>query len=117
ISSVEYEGYYDGYDENGNLESLDWHGFTKNRVAVAILGVSKTPPFSFIWDLAMVPNQANMSVRGTLHFQNQSNLVYLTAATRNLRTPRRQMKVALYSARDLPRPFWSRADQKQSCTI
>jgi len=117
ISAVMYEGYYEGYDENGNTETLDWHGFTKNRMPVGILGTSKAAPFSFAWDMSMVPNQANMSVRAVLHFQGQSNLVYATAAARNLRAPRRSAKVALYSSKDLPKPFWSRANQKKTCTI
>ncbi|MCI0541524.1 MAG: hypothetical protein L0Z50_40515 [Verrucomicrobiales bacterium] len=117
ISSVDYEGYYDGYDENGNSEALDWHGFTKNRKPVGIIGSTATPPFSFSWDMSMIPNQGNMSVRATLHFHGNSNLVYVTAAERNLRGSRRRATVAVYSTKDPPLPFWSRANKKQSCTI
>src|SRR5207244_3839986 len=84
---------------------------------VGIIGTTVSTPFSFSWDMSMIPNQANMSVRAILHFQSSSNLVYVTAAERNLRGPRRRAKVAIYSSKDLPSPFWSRANQKKNCTI
>ncbi len=37
IAAVEFHGFYDGYDENGNRQSRDWHGFTKARQPVAVL--------------------------------------------------------------------------------
>ena len=40
IESVDYEGYYDGYDENGDGRTRDWHGFHKKRRPVAIVGTA-----------------------------------------------------------------------------
>ena len=65
IDSVDYQGYYEGYDENGDGRTRDWHGFTKKRRPVAILGTATLPPFAATWDLAMLPAQDSMAVRAS----------------------------------------------------
>jgi uncharacterized repeat protein (TIGR03806 family) len=118
VAAVEFQGYYQGYDENGDGQTTDWHGFTKHRQPVAVLGTADRPPFTATWDLSLLPDQKNLAVRAVVHFKDQPNLIYVTPATRGLRTPARPgTRVAVYPSKDLPRPFWSRASRKRSCTI
>lgn len=118
ISAVDFEGYYTGYDENGNALETDWHGFTKGRRPLAHLGTTTKMPFTVVWDTSLLPAQQNVAVRAIVHFQSSSNIVFVTPPTRGLEIPSRQTgRVALFSSRDLPAPFWSRAGQKRQCTI
>lgn len=118
ISSIDFEGYYTSYDENGNTLVTDWHGFTKARLPQAILGFATNSPFAIQWDTSMLPAQKGVAVRAMIHFKIATNIVYLTAASSAFEIPeRKNAKVALYSSRDLPYAFWSRANQKKSCTI
>jgi hypothetical protein len=118
IESVDYEGYYEGYDENGDGRTRDWHGFTKKRLPVAILGTSTSAPFAVTWDLMMLPAQDEMAVRGVVRLKGRPDLIYVTPETRGLRVPKRAgVLVELVPARDLPVPFWSRANRSRACSI
>jgi hypothetical protein len=118
IESVDYQGYYEGYDENGDGRTRDWHGFTQKRQPVAILGTATAPSFAATWDLAMLPAQANMAVRALVHFKGRPDLAYVTLDTGGLRVPERPgVRVDLISTRDMPVPFWSRANRTRTCTI
>ena len=117
VESVEYHGHYRGYDENGNARDTDWHGFTKRRQPVAIVGKSATPPFVILWDVAMLPEQKDMAVRAVVHFKDHGEVTYRTAATRGLATPDRGASVTLRYSKDLPAPLWSRVSRRKKCTI
>ena len=118
IESVDYEGYYEGYDENGDGLTRDWHGFTKNRRPVAILGTAARDPFAATWDLTMLPAQENMAVRAVVHFKGRPDLVYVTPETRGLRVPKRPgVRVELVPARDLPVPFLVAGQSDPCCSI
>jgi hypothetical protein len=118
ISRVEFQGRYLGYDENGDGQETDWHGFTRRRVPVAYLGTSDGPTFAARWDLSMLPEQNDMAARAIVHFREFPDLVYVTPTTRGLATTtRRGALVRLYPAADLPKPFWSRAGREKACII
>ncbi|MBI4659912.1 MAG: hypothetical protein HY735_13810 [Verrucomicrobia bacterium] len=118
IAAVDFEGFYSGYDENGNTLTHDWHGFTKDRKPSAILGTATEPPFRLNWDVRMLPAQKEVTVRATIHFKGLTNLVYLSRATSGCEIPdRTRTTVALYSTADLPQPFWSRANRARECSI
>ncbi|HOW66620.1 MAG TPA: hypothetical protein PK256_15155 [Verrucomicrobiota bacterium] len=124
IGPVDFQGWYYGYDENGNLKRLDWHGFTKSRKPVAWLGSVAGPSLgatgmsTVSWDTSMLPAQEGMAVRAAVRFKSDPKLIYLTPATRHLTIPERQSsQVMMFVPHDLPDHFWSRANQKKSCTV
>lgn len=132
IARVDYQAWHSGYDENGNRRATDWHGFTKDRWPVAWAGSSPSPlggaragvrgegieNFPASWDTSMLPAQKNVAVRAFIRFKDAPGLVYVTAATPNLVIPDRPgAAVHLYVPADLPEGFWSRANNKKTCTI
>jgi hypothetical protein len=119
IASVEYRGRYLGYDENGDGEGNDWHGFTKAREPQAIIGRSDTAPFRVRWDLSMVPDQKGpMQVKAVVHFRESDDTLYVTALLGGLSMPGREgAGVAIFGPEELPRPFWSRASEAKESTI
>ena len=118
ISEVDFWGYYFGYDENGNYEMTDWHGFTKEKHPTGIIGTPNQEPFEVLWDVAMLPEQKDIAVMAVVHFKEQENISYLTPAISGLQIFKREDRnVKIYDSKDLPKPFWSRANQKKNCTI
>ncbi|MFO1497029.1 MAG: hypothetical protein U1G07_01305 [Verrucomicrobiota bacterium] len=117
-AEVQYQGFYFGYDENGDGQSTDWHGFTKAREPVAILGRAEQMPFRVTWDTSMLPAQNQAAVCAVVRFRSQTNLIYVTPARGGIEIkPRANRHVTLYASHDLPQPFWSRAGQKRACSI
>ncbi|HBY63006.1 MAG TPA: hypothetical protein DEH78_24560 [Solibacterales bacterium] len=106
IAAAEFQGFYEGYEENGNGQGRDWHGFTKQRKPVAFVGSS--------WDTSMLPRQEGMRVRGHLRFHGQPQLVYETPPSAEFQAGG---PVRLYRAQDIPAPFWSRAGKRHRATI
>jgi len=118
IASVDFWSSCRSYDENGNGKFTDWHGFTKNRMPQAILGTDSEAPFSIEWDVSMLPAQDNVAVKAIVHLKDDPQITYETPAVRGLSIPpRKESRVRLYTSKDLPSPFWSRASRKNECTI
>jgi hypothetical protein len=118
IARVDFQGWYLGYDENGNREPRDWHGFTKGRRPVATLGGATAGPFAVTWDTQMLPAQEGIAVRAAVRFHAVPDLVFLTAATTGLSiATRSDPEVVMLAPRDAPVPFWSRARQTRTCSL
>ena len=81
IASVDFQGWYYGYDENGNTKRLDWHGFTKNRLPWASIGTVERAPFAVTWDTTMLPAQEDVALRAAVQFKADTNLFYLSPPT------------------------------------
>ena len=118
IAAVHYQGRYFGYDENGNRLQTDWHGMTKDRAPYGIIGTSETAPFIVQWDTSMLTAQENVELRATVEFKNSPKIAYTTPTLRGLTIAERpNERVAIYSAVNLPTPFWSRAGQFRECAF
>jgi hypothetical protein len=118
ISSVDFQGWHAGYDENGDGQTVDWHGFTKGRQPVAFIGTATQAPFAVRWDVSMLPDQETIGVRAIVRFRDRPHLLFATAPLTNVRMPRDpQSHVALHLSNDQPAEFWSRANERKSCTI
>lgn len=118
IASVEYQGFYYGYDENGDTITYGWHGMTKNKEPYATIGTARAYPFTVDWDTAMLPEQQEMAVHAIVHFKGQPEITYVTPVIGGLFAVKPKGKrVTLYPARDLPVPFLSRANQSKACVI
>ncbi len=117
IESVVFQGFYEGFDENGDMDTRDWHGYTKNRQPEAMIGTAASAPYSVPWNVSMLPSQDNMAVRAFIRFKDRPGLVYVTTPLQGLSTPTRSGTVAIFYSSSLPHPFWSRDNQPSQCTI
>lgn len=117
IAEVEFWGHYDGYDENGDGEGHDWHGFTKDGRAMGHIGTrSAKQGLAMEWSLAMVPRTQPVLAKGRIRFQNVEGLVYETAAVK-VADAQKPSPVRVYTAPKLPTPFWSREGNAHQCSI
>jgi len=118
VAGADFQGFYSGYDENGDGRALDWHGMTKARRPYEHLGSSEGEPHRVVWDTRMLPAQREMAARAVVRFVNHPDLVYITPSLTGLQTsPGRDATVQRYASEELPRPFWSRANKLKSCDI
>ena len=118
IESITFQGWYFGYDDNGDLRQRDWHGFTIDREPIAYLGSADNGATAINWDTRLLPAQKGVAARALVRFKDMPGLVYVTPAVTDLVIPdREQASVHLYESFDAPVPFWSRANNKKTCTI
>lgn len=118
VDRVVYQGWYNGYDENGDGLAHDWHGFTFKREPRAMLGQSATPPFNAVWNVSMVPAQREIGIRALVYFKGHPELVYTSPTLCGMEIPERpDATVRIIHPAQLPVPFWSRAGQRKACTI
>ncbi|MCI0621845.1 MAG: hypothetical protein L0387_09265 [Acidobacteria bacterium] len=118
VATANFQAFYDGYDENGNGLTRDWHGLTQRRQRLAWAGETNRPPFTALWDISMLPAQREISVRALVQLKEPTNVVYLTPPLTGLQTPDRpRHRVTLHAPKEIPVPFWSRAGQKKECDI
>jgi hypothetical protein len=117
IAEVEYWGHYDGYDENGDGNGSDWHGFTKDGRTVGHIGTRTAGKgLKQAWSLAMVPRRKPVSARAHVRFRGVKDIVYETAAIQ-VAEAQKPSPVRVFGAAELPTPFWSRAGHATGCTI
>lgn len=117
IARADFQGFFDGYDENGDGAARDWHGFTKHRRPEAWLGASGSAPFAVEWNTSMTPGRAAMA-RARITFRGAPGLIYETAPSEEILLPRAEtFRVQCVFASDLPAPFWSRAGKPRSARI
>jgi len=116
IQSVDYFARYLGFDDNGNNETTDWHGFTRKRKPSNHVGSAQEAPFGVVWDTAMVPTQQGpMALRAVVHLAGGFH--YLTPVLDGLTFPQDRPAVRLYAPGELPAPFWSRAGRPKTAVI
>lgn len=134
IAAVHFQGRYFGYDENGDGCRTDWHGMTKGGQPYGWLGTARNDA-----TVTDAPSQGSNSrfavhvdgsqwqagpfeVRALIEFKpsdvENGRTRYWTAPLKNFQIPPRLgEQVSQYGSHDLPRPFWSRDDKLQECTI
>lgn len=118
VERVDFQARYRGYDENGDGNESDWHGFTKDREPQAIIGSRDRAPWSVPWNTSMIPAQSDVAVRAVVQFRNAPGLIYVTpeAPTPAIAHPA-GTEVVLERPDTVPTEFWSRADKVKSCSI
>jgi len=72
---VEFHGYYDGFDEDNDGITLDWHNFLRNNWApggttpraagatIGHIGTDTTSPYQVTWNLPAVKNQSGVKFK------------------------------------------------------
>jgi hypothetical protein len=117
IARVDFQGFYAGYDENGDGLARDWHGFTKSRQPEAWLGAATAAPFRIEWDAQMLAGDG-CGVRARVTFREAPGIVYETAPLEPIPLPREpNARVACVTPSALPAPFWSRAGKRREAVI
>jgi hypothetical protein len=117
IARAHFRGFYEGYDENGDGVTRDWHGFTKHRRPEAWLASVSSATYRIQWDTSMTPDAA-VGVRAQITFRDAPGLIYETAPLTGISLPSKgTSRVTCVTSASLPVPFWSRAGKPKSAKI
>jgi hypothetical protein len=118
LLAVEYQAFYEGYDENGDGQISDWHGFRKNNQPIGYLARVDKAPYTASWDTSMLRPQSGVRVRAKCYLKEPSQTVYITASTTPLALQHPpQTTVSVHGLDFEPTPFWSRDHKKITATM
>ena len=116
IVSVDYFGRYLGFDDDGDGQDNDWHGFTQKKQYKNNIGSASKPPFAVKWNTSMLPSQpepmaicAVVLLKGGYH--------YVTDTLDDLTFPANRNRVVMYKCSSMPAPFWSRDSKENKAVI
>lgn len=122
VRRVDFVGFYEGYDEDGDGLFVDWHeGWFCQRDAESIdisghCGTARGPGRKVIWDTRYVPDQPG-GMQIVARIQSADGLWFVTEPVKDLSLVRSGETVRLYRPEAVPEKFWSRVGEVKSCTI
>ena len=116
IRQVDFIGYYEDYDWEGNGEFKDWHYQYQKGKIKRHLGTAKSAPYAVTWDNTWVPDQESpMKIRARI--TDNKGITYLTPPVDNISLMRPDRSVKMYTSPDVPEVFGAYRAQKNECTI
>lgn len=117
-TKVDYIGYYEGVDEDGDGYTSDWHEgyFSPKQIQTGKsfeisnhIGTSNGPgDFALNWDTRYVPDQASGVIKVFARIKSSNGLTYITQPKTNLSLNRIGASVKIFHAQNVPPRFGSR---------
>jgi hypothetical protein len=117
-AKVDYIGYYEGVDEDGDGYTTDWHEgyFSPKQIQEGKsfeisnhIGTSTGPgDFALNWDTRYVPDQDPGSIKIFARIKSSNGLTYVTQPVTNLSLNRIGSSVKIFYAQNVPPNFSSR---------
>lgn len=110
IKQVNYVGYYEDADWEGNGQYRQWHVHLHRGQLIGHIGSSTTAPFTVNWSTEWLPDQPEpMRVYARITYQD--GLIYATKALESLELPQRDFSVKLYKPTDQPAKWVTRSGE------
>lgn len=124
IEQIDFLGFYDGYDENGDGYYKDWHRFYHRKAGKSPeipisghVGTAPGEPWQVTWDTKWVPDQKKGKLKILARIKDKNGMWFVTEPVENLGLERKDYSVKLYKAHDVPEFFQVRKQRIRSCTI
>lgn len=116
VESVEYIGFYDDYDVDGDGILANWHYTLNNGVWSDIIGKQTVEPYSQKWNNNWLPQQ-DRPVKVVAKINSKNGLSYISAPLTFEGIRQRNSTVKIYRTNDLGENFASRVNRRKECTI
>ncbi|MBK8088856.1 MAG: hypothetical protein IPK31_13445 [Chitinophagaceae bacterium] len=116
VESVEYIGYYEDYDLDGDGNLAGWQYIIDNGVWDRIISRKYVPPFAAEWNNNWVPQQ-NGKIKIAAKINSKNGLSYLTQPVEYNQLKQHNSIVKLYRATNVPEYFGVRVGKKKECKI
>jgi len=120
ISRIEFVGYYDDFDVDGDGDFFDWQqSYHRLRTDSAMtlrnhIGTANIAPYSVTWDNSWIPDQPVGGVKIVARIRDSGGLWFVTDQVSGLTLSRPGINVEKYEASYVPEKFWVRAGQTKS---
>ncbi len=115
IRHVEYLGYYEGFDYDGDGLYQEWQYSYRNGEMRHHLGTAKESPYTAEWDTRWVPDQ-NGPVSIMALVTDVEGITYVTPAVTGI-IIERDFSVRMYKPYDMPENWMSRDYNRHSCKV
>lgn len=120
ISRIEYVGYYDNYDVDGDGVYHDWQQsyFRRRNDSTMVvrnhIGTTTSAPYNVTWNTQWIPDQAVSGIQAVARIRDGGGLFYVTERVTGLSLSRPNVNVVLYKATNVPQRYWVRAGATRS---
>lgn len=108
INKVEFVGYYEQYDTDGDGIYLDWqYNYHRRRTESVItiknhIGTATSPPYSVVWNTDLVPDQPIGGVGFAARIRDNNGVYYMTPPIERVSLIRGGKSVRLYKPYNMP---------------
>ncbi len=116
VKSVEYIGYYEDYDHDGDGSLAGWQYMIEDGEWHHIVGKEFVSPYSHNWNNNWVPEQDN-PIQVVAKINSESGLSYITDPITFDKLKQRNSVVKLYTAKSIGEYFGSRVSKRRECSI
>ena len=116
IKQVDFIGYYEDFDWEGNGLYEQWHWQSRRGVLHHHIGTVATAPYQVRWDNLWVPDQ-NHKIKIMARITDENSTSYITESVGNISLQRPGRVVKMYKPSDVPENFGVRVKQRKTCTI
>ncbi len=124
IEQIDFLGFYEGYDENGDGFYRDWHQFyhrtSPSSPEIPLsghVGTAISEPWQVTWDTKWVPDQKKGELKILARIKDKNGVWFVTEPVENLGLDRKDYSVKLYKAHDVPEFFQVRKQRIRTCKI
>ncbi|MFT5232001.1 MAG: hypothetical protein ACI9UK_000142 [Candidatus Krumholzibacteriia bacterium] len=120
ITKIDFIGYFDDFDVDGDGVFLDWQRTYQVRRSDSQmtlrghLGTATNAPYGITWDLSYVPDQAPGGVSVVARIKGGDGLWYVTDRVDGLSLDRPGINVLMYKSTNTPENYWVSSGQTKS---
>ncbi len=116
IAAVEYVGFYEDFDINGDGIYNEWHYTYRYGEMQSHIGTSVTAPYSVTWDTTWVPDQEQpMKIMAVV--ESADGLQYITPVLEDINLNRSAVSVKMYKPYNVPENWMTRDKKTHFCNI
>ena len=120
ISRVEFVGYYDDFDVDGDGVFTEWqqsyHRLLDDTSMTLRhhIGTSTAQPFTVTWDNSWVPDQPAAGIEVVTRIRDTEGLWFVTDRVSGLTLSRPGINIEMYRPTNVPEKYWVRAGRTRS---
>jgi len=116
VESVEYIGYYEDYDLDGDGNQAGWQYMLNNGIWDRIIGKQYVPPYNASWNNNWVPQQDGI-IKIAAKINSSNGLSYLTTPIEFKKLRQHNSIVKIYQTEKLDEYFGVRVGERKQCNI
>jgi hypothetical protein len=116
IEQVDFIGYYEDFDYEGNGVFRQWHYNYRYGAIKRHLGTAHSSPYAVIWNTSWVPDQ-DEPMKLMARITDAAGISYMTPVVDDISLERTDRSVELYRAYDVPGNWMTRLGNTHTCKV
>lgn len=116
IKSVDFFGYYEDFDHDGDGVYNEWHYSCRYGELKHHIGTVSKSPFRVTWDTTWIPDQKE-PVKIMAKITDKSGICYNTPVTQELTLVHPHTYVKIYKPYDIPERWQTRIGKNHGCKL